>query len=90
MSDNFEFFKLHTDLTNLTFTNFQNDINIILKKIVIFFKLILDWIANGYGSELDQTKRKYQRWILFTVLISILILIYLFIKYFNLFNINGL
>lgn len=77
-------------LNDLTFNNFQNDINLIFKKIVIFFKLILDFIANGYRNDSNPNTRKYQRWILFTVLISILILIYLFIKYFNLFNINGL
>lgn len=77
-------------LKDLTFNNFQNDINLIFKKIVIFFKLILDYIANGYINDSNPITRKHQRWILFTVLISILILIYLFIKYFNLFNINGL
>lgn len=81
------------DLKQLDFEKFQNKINEILGKILNFFKQILDYIANGYklvGEGKDKGERKYQRWILFTVLISILILIYLFIKYFNVFNINEL
>lgn len=81
-----QFFR---DLKQLDFEKFQNKISEILGKILNFFKQILDYIANGYKLD-DTDDRKGQRWILFTVLISILILIYLFIKYFNVFNINEL
>jgi len=81
-----QFFR---DLKQLDFEKIQNKINEILGKILNFFKQILDYIANGYKFT-DAGDRKGQRWILFTVLISILILIYLFIKYFNVFNINEL
>ena len=81
--------KFFHELKQLDFEKFQNEISKILGKILNFFKQILDYIANGYKLD-DTGDRKGQRWILFTVLISILILIYLFIKYFNVFNINEL
>ena len=77
------------ELKHFNFENFQEKISKILGKILNFFKQILDYIANGYKFT-NTGDRKGQRWILFTVLISILILIYLFIKYFNVFNINEL